>query len=140
MAEAVSPALHRRLLSAYVAAESNPSDPRTLVARYQLLPLYLDWVGFLGLGDTAEPRLLLRRSRLDPARGAHRLPCPRRITRVAADEGPMERGVAASYDAVELTKALWGRAARGGARIGAFAAEPGRCNATGFAALSTPAG
>jgi hypothetical protein len=51
----LDPALQRRLLAAYVAGpDPEPSGTRALAARYRLLPVYLDWTGFVGLREDGE--------------------------------------------------------------------------------------
>ena len=51
----LDPELHRGLLAAYVAGSGpDPSGTRALAARYRLLPVYLDWTGFVGLREDGE--------------------------------------------------------------------------------------
>ena len=50
MVDALTPELHQRLLDRYIAdADADPAESRALAARYRLLPIFLDWVGFFGL-------------------------------------------------------------------------------------------
>jgi hypothetical protein len=51
---AIAADIHARLLNAFVDGRELPADTSTLAAQYRLLPLYLDWVGFVGLRADGE--------------------------------------------------------------------------------------